>query len=137
VTARLVLHYLEDLTHTFRAVGESLRADGLFVFSVEHPVITSSDVAAQDAGLRLNWTVDNYFDTGPRITSWMGERVVKHHRTIEDYFAAVHAAGLVVEALREARPRREYFADEALFHRRKRIPLFLIMAARKPLRTDA
>jgi len=62
--------------------------------------------------------------------------VVKHHRTVEDYFAAVQAAGLVVEALREARPRRENFTDEALFNRRKRIPLFLVVAARKPPRTD-
>lgn len=137
ICARLVLHYLEDLTHTFQAVSKSLQNDGLFVFSVEHPVITSSDIAARDSGLRQNWIVDDYFNTGPRVTSWMGGRVVKHHRTVEDYFAAVQAAGLVVEALREARPRREHFADEALFNRRKRIPLFLVVAARKPPRTDA
>jgi SAM-dependent methyltransferase len=134
VCARLVLHYLEDLTHTFRAVSDSLRGDGAFVFSVEHPVITSSDIAAQDSGLRQNWTVDDYFSTGPRVTNWMGGRVVKHHRTVEDYFSAVQTAGMVVEALREARPRRENFTDEALFNRRKRIPLFLVVAARKPSR---
>ena len=137
VCARLVLHYLEDLTHVFQAVSESLRSDGLFVFSVEHPVITSSNIAEQDSGLRQNWTVDDYFNTGPRVTNWMGGSVVKHHRTVEDYFAAVQASGLVVEALREARPRREHFTDEALFNRRKRIPLFLVVAARKPPRTDA
>ena len=135
--ARLVLHYLEDLTHTFREVALSLKDDGLFVFSVEHPVITSSDLSSKESSLRQNWTVDDYFNTGPRITSWMGGSVVKHHRTVEDYFAAVQAAGLQIEALREARPRRENFADEALFSRRSRIPLFLIIAARKPRRTDA
>lgn len=136
-TARLVLHYVEDLTHTFREVALSIRDDGLFVFSVEHPVITSSDLSSRDSSSRQNWTVDDYFNTGPRITNWMGGSVVKHHRTVEDYFAAVQAAGLVVEALREARPRREHFSDEALFNRRKRIPLFLVIAARKPSRTDA
>ena len=137
VCARLVLHYLEDLTHTFRAVSESLRSDGLFVFSVEHPVITSSDIAAQDSGLRQNWTVDDYFNTGPRVTNWMGGKIVKHHRTVEDYFVAAQTSGLVVEGLREARPRREHFTDEALYNRRKRIPLFLVVAARKPPRADA
>jgi predicted TPR repeat methyltransferase len=132
VCARLVLHYLRDLTYTFKAVSESLRSNGLLVFSVEHPVITSSDLAAQQSSLRQTWTVDNYFNTGPRITDWMGASVVKHHRTVEDYFAAVQAAGLVVEALREARPSREHIKDEALFNRRNRIPLFLIIAARKP-----
>jgi SAM-dependent methyltransferase len=136
VCARLVLHYLQDLTHTFRAVSESLRSDGLFVFSVEHPVITSSDIAAQESGLRQSWTVDDYFNTGPRVTNWMGGKVVKHHRTVEDYFVAVQTAGLVVEVLREARPQREHFSDEELYNRRKRIPLFLIMAARKPPGAD-
>ena len=136
-TARLVLHYLEDLTHTFRQVASALKDNGLFVFSVEHPVITSSDLASKESGLKQNWTVDDYFNTGPRLTSWMGGVVVKHHRTVEDYFAAVKAAGLRVESLREARPRRENFRDEALFVRRSRIPLFLIIAARKPRPTDA
>jgi SAM-dependent methyltransferase len=137
VCARLVLHYLRDLTHPFKAVSESLRSNGLFVFSVEHPVITSSDIAAQDSGLRQTWTVDNYFNTGPRTTDWMGGSVVKHHRTVEDYFSAVQSAGLIVQALREARPRREHFMDESLFNRRNRIPLFLIIAARKPQPADA
>lgn len=137
VCSRLVLHYLQDLTHTFRAVSESLRGNGLFVFSVEHPVITSSDLSARESGLRQNWTVDDYFSTGPRVTNWMGGKVVKHHRTVEDYFVAVQAAGLVVEALREARPRREHFTDEELYNRRKRIPIFLILAARKPSLADA
>lgn len=130
--ARLVLHYLEDLTHTFAEVANALKDDGLFVFSVEHPVITSSDCSSKDTGLRQDWTVDNYFATGPRVTNWMGGPVIKHHRTIEDYFAAAQTAGLQVEALKEARPRRDKFSDEALFNRRCRIPLFLIVAARKP-----
>jgi hypothetical protein len=87
--------------------------------------------------LRQNWTVDDYFNTGPRVTNWMGRDVIKHHRTVEDYFCAVQSSGLVVEALREARPLRAHFTDEALYNRRKRIPLFLIMAARKQMPTDA
>jgi SAM-dependent methyltransferase len=137
VCARLVFHYLGDLTHTFRAVSDSLRSNGRFVFSIEHPVITSSDIASQESGLRQNWTVDDYFNTGPRITSWMGGKVIKHHRTVEDYFLAVQKAGLIVEGLREARPRREMFTDEELYQRRKRIPLFLVVAARKATRAGA
>jgi hypothetical protein len=38
----------------------------------------------------------------------------------------------VVESLREARPRRELFLREETYTRRRRIPLFLLMAARKP-----
>ncbi len=137
VSARLVLHYLVDVADVFRKVSRALRSDGLFVFSVEHPVITSSNLAANESGLRQNWIVDDYFDTGPRTTQWMGGDVVKHHRTVEDYFAAVQSAGLQVEALREAKPLAEHFTDEELFRRRCRIPLFLVIAARKPARADA
>ena len=56
----------------------------------------------------------------------------KYHRAVEDYFAALQRAGFVVEQLREARPRREHFQDTETYERRKRIPLFLILAALKP-----
>ena len=137
VSARLVLHYLADLKPLFGQVSRALKDDGVFVFSVEHPVITSSDLSATESGLRQNWIVDEYFNTGPRTTRWMGGNVVKHHRTVEDYFSAVQSAGLQVSALRESAPRAKHFADEELYLRRRRIPLFLIIAARKAVRADA
>jgi 2-polyprenyl-3-methyl-5-hydroxy-6-metoxy-1,4-benzoquinol methylase len=42
VTARLVLHYVEDLAPVLTNVVASLRTGGHFIFSVEHPVLTSS-----------------------------------------------------------------------------------------------
>src|SRR3954447_24355530 len=39
--ARLSLHYLDDLAPTFGHVYQALASGGRFVFSVEHPVITS------------------------------------------------------------------------------------------------
>jgi hypothetical protein len=76
--------------------------------------------------------VDDYFASGARETAWLGGTVRKYHRTIEDYFRALQDAGFVVEQLRESRPRREHFADEQTYQRRKRIPLFLFLAGRKP-----
>jgi SAM-dependent methyltransferase len=129
--SRLALHYVEDVARVISLVGKSLKPGGLFVFSVEHPVITSSSAAATESGLRQDWIVDDYFIEGPRITNWMGSRVVKYHRTVADYFAAVVRAGLHVESLRESKPERKEFVDEALFRRRQRIPLFLFIAARR------
>ncbi len=132
VLARLVLHYIDDIDRLFDQVWRTLRSGGLFVFSVEHPVITSSDRAWQGNGARQAWIVDDYFDSGRRVTRWMGEQVVKYHRTVEDYFGGLQTAGFVVEHLRESKPDRRWFADEATYQRRKRIPLFLCLAARKP-----
>ena len=75
--------------------------------------------------------MDNYFEAGQRITSWMGGQVIKYHRTVENYFVSLQRAGFFVESLREAEPQREWFQDEDTYQRRKRIPLFLIMAGRK------
>jgi hypothetical protein len=75
--------------------------------------------------------VDDYFASGQRVTSWLSGEVVKYHRTVEDHFAALTGAGFAVEALREAAPQPARFTDPAEYERRRRIPLFLILAARK------
>jgi SAM-dependent methyltransferase len=132
VISRLVLHYIKDVDSVFRQVYQTLTNKGRFVFSIEHPVITSCDRGWQGDGPRQDWLVDNYFDTGERITSWMGGQVIKYHRTVENYFVGLQHAGFVVESLREAEPQRECFnEDDETYERRKRIPLFLIMAAQK------
>lgn len=131
VVARLVLHYIEDVTIVFAKVYQTLIPGGQVVFSVEHPVITSCDRGWQEDGPRQDWIVDDYFTTGRRVTSWMGGQVVKYHRTVENYFADLKRAGFSVDAMREAEPQRERFADVGTYQRRRRIPLFLIMLGKK------
>ena len=110
----------------------ALVAGGRFVFSVEHPVITSCDRAWQGQGPRQDWIVDNYFDTGLRVTAWLGQQVVKYHHTVEDYFLGLQRAGFVIESVREACPQRTRFTREEAYRRRMRIPLFLFLAGKKP-----
>ncbi len=131
VISRLALHYVEDISAVFAKVFEALVENGRFVFSVEHPVITSSDAAWQKPGPRQHWIVDGYFDSGPRQTKWMGGEVIKYHRTVEDYFLALQGVGFVVNALRESRPKRAYFSDEANYQRRMRIPLMLFFGVER------
>jgi SAM-dependent methyltransferase len=130
--SRLAFHYLADVGPVLRGIHAALRPGGRLVFSTEHPVITCSNKALADDGMRQDWIVDDYFVPGRRVVSWLGAEVVMHHRTLEDWFAAVQGAGFVVSALRESKPRHEHFADATLFERRGRIPLFLFIAASKP-----
>ena len=129
VTSRLALHYVPEIETAFRKVYRALVDGGRFIFSIEHPVITSCDRARPGGGQRQDWIVDDYFETGPRRIHWMGGEVIKYHRTVEDYFAALRSAGFVVNAIRESRPQRSHFKDEATFERRKRIPLMLFFSA--------
>ncbi|MDZ8053196.1 MAG: class I SAM-dependent methyltransferase [Aulosira sp. ZfuVER01] len=132
VIARLSLHYVADLAPICTQIFHALAPEGRFVFSVEHPTITSCDQGWTSGTRRQDWVVDNYFKTGVRVTHWLGGTVQKYHRTVEDYFHLLNEAGLIVEDLREARPQREHFQDLQIYERRKRIPLFLMFAARKP-----
>ena len=129
VASRLALHYVAEIQPLFARIYQALVHGGRFIFSVEHPVITSCDRAWQHSGPRQDWIVDDYFETGPRQTRWMGGEVIKYHRTVEQYFLALRQAGFGVDALRESRPQRAWFRDAATFERRKRIPLMLFFAA--------
>lgn len=127
----LALHYVAELDAVFRGVHRALAAGGRFVFSVEHPVVTSR-ARGWRSPRRQDWIVDDYFVIGPRETSWLGGEVIRHHRTVEGYVAALQQAGFVFDRLRESEPRRERFGDAAEYERRKRIPLFLFLAGHKP-----
>lgn len=132
VVSRLTLHYIADLASVFAQIYRTLMPDGRFVFSVEHPVITSSDRGWTSGTPRQDWIVDDYFVTGERVTHWLDGEVRKYHRTVEDYFGGLQQAGFQIESLRESCPQRVQFADEQTYQRRRRIPLFLLLAARKP-----
>jgi SAM-dependent methyltransferase len=137
VTSRLALHYVQKIETIFTKVYQALIEGGRFVSSIEHPVITSCDRGWQTGDPRQDWIVDDYFETGPRLTTWMGGEVIKYHRTIEDYFAALCVAGFVVDALRESRPQRAQFRVAATYERRKRIPLMLFFSAHRPLMKES
>jgi SAM-dependent methyltransferase len=131
VISRLALHYVPDLSDTFRKVNQTLRPDGRFVFSMVHPVITSCDRSRQGGGQRQEWIVDDYFVQGSRCVYFMGEHVEQFHRTVEDIFIALQDAKFVVAGLRESNPNPENFTDQALYERRRRIPLFIFFSATK------
>lgn len=129
ITARLSLHYVADVGRIVKVAAQALAANGRFIFTVVHPVITSYD--NEPTGPRTNWTVDDYFDTGPRVRNWLGSTVTWYHRTIQDYVRAVTEAGLTLTALRECEPDPARFnghTDELA--RRRRVPLFLLLNAR-------
>ncbi len=131
VVSRLAFHYIQDLEKALSGIHRALRDSGRLIFSVEHPVITSSDQSRQRGGKRSSWIVDRYFESGRRETSWLGSRVTKYHRTVEDYFGLAQRAGLAVESLRESRPDPERIHDPTELERRRRIPLMLFLACRR------
>ena len=131
VTARMALHYVADLADALGRVHRSLHDGGRFVCTVVHPVITSHDNPRP--GPRSDWTVDRYFDDGPRQRQWFGKEVTWYHRTTEQYVRALAAAGFRLETLSECAPAPALLTDhpdELL--RRRRVPLILLLGGTKP-----
>lgn len=131
VISRLALHYVKDLDEAFRNIYKTLKADGRFVFSMMHPVMTCCDKSRENNEKRTSWIVDNYFLEAPRKVRLQNDYVTQYHRTLESIFIALQKAGFVFEELREGCPKAEKFEDKALLERRMRIPLFLILSVRK------
>ncbi|MCA0147213.1 methyltransferase domain-containing protein [Rossellomorea vietnamensis] len=131
VTSRFAIHYVSDINQLFQNINKTLKEDGRFVFSIQHPLTTSSFASKQTGDKRGNWIVDDYFHAGERREPWIDKVVVKYHRTIEQYFSALRQAGFTILDLREGTPKREHFSSEEEFVRRQRIPVVLAFSCVK------
>ncbi|UAL46030.1 methyltransferase domain-containing protein [Sutcliffiella horikoshii] len=131
VTSRFAIHYVSDINRLFQNVYQTLKEDGRFVFSIQHPLTTSSFASKEAGDKRGSWIVDDYFRDGERKEPWINQVVVKYHRTIEQYFTALRQAGFTIQDLREGTPKREHFSSEEEFVRRQRIPVVLAFACGK------
>ncbi len=128
VVSRMALHYINRLEPVLETVHRALPVGGKLVFSVVHPVITSHDMSGDDP--RTTWTVDNYFNRGPRERPWFGSTVTWYHRTIENYVRLVTELGFRLETVSECEPQPELLADYPdELARRRRVPLILVIAA--------
>ena len=132
VLSRLALHHVEHIDSVLESSHQWLADVGRLVFTVPHPVITSHDAREATIVQRTHWVVDNYFEAGARPQQWMGGKVIWFHRTIEEYVRALQVAGFRLSHLGECTPRPEYFPnDQTEYRRRRRIPLFLLLAGTK------
>lgn len=133
VLSSLALHYVERFDALCTRVARLLRRGGSFVFSVEHPVFTA--YGGQDwwygpDGERLHWPVDRYFSEGWREAVFLGEKVMKRHRTLTAYFHGLLAAGFEIRRVEEPRPDPALMDVPGMADELRR-PMMLLIAAQK------
>ena len=133
VLSSLALHYVESFEKVAQKVASYLVCGGDFVFSVEHPVFTaygSQDWIYADNGEILHFPVDNYYYEGPRQAIFLGEKVVKYHKTLTTYLDGLLQNGFSIKRVIEPQPPEEMWDQPGMKDEMRR-PMMLIIAARK------
>jgi SAM-dependent methyltransferase len=129
VLSRMALHYLADLDRLLTAVRRACRPGAQLVFSVEHPVVTSSYDGDWDGEVPRAWTVRDYYREGARSCPWLGARVRKYHRTFETYLALLAGNGFRLAGFSEGVPQPGAFTDQSVFRRRLDVPMYATFRA--------
>jgi SAM-dependent methyltransferase len=133
VVAFMSLHDIDDLDRAVQEIARVLAAGGRLCLAIVHPINSAGSFEgdAADAPFRIAKSYLARFDYSDRLER-DGLTMTFHsrHRPLADFFAALSAAGLVVETLREpAVP--DAAATSPAGRRWQRVPLFLHVLARR------
>lgn len=134
VISSLAFHYVESYAEVCRKIFNSIRENGSFVFSVEHPVFTAQgkqDWHYGPDGNPLYWPVDHYFTEGYRQAVFLGSEVVKYHRTLTTYLNVLTEIGFSLGRVVEPQPDPAMLDLPGMKDELRR-PMMLIIQAQKP-----
>src|SRR5262249_4244067 len=131
VVSSLVLHYVDDYAGLIRRIAGWLAAGGVLVYSIEHPIYTArlpgNGWGLDDAGRKVGWSLERYFDEGAREERWFVPGVRKVHRTVATLINGLVDAGLVVERVVEPNPSEAWLRDRPQFRDERHRPMFLLV----------
>ncbi len=133
VLSSLAFHYVRDFGPLIQRIAAWLRPGGDFVFSVEHPVFTAYGSQAwyyDQAGNILHFPVDRYYYEGQRDAVFLGEHVIKYHRTLTTYLDALLQNGFTLRRVVEPQPPEEMMDLPGMRDEMRR-PMMLLVAASK------
>lgn len=134
VVSSLAFHYIKSFDDIVKKVRECLSEGGAFVFSVEHPVFTSygtQDWYYDQEGNILHFPVDNYFTEGTRKANFLGEEVIKYHKTLTTYLNGLLKNGFNITEIVEPQPAEHLLHTVPGMEDELRRPMMLIVSAAK------
>ncbi len=133
VLSSLAFHYIKDFEPLVQNIAGWLKPGGNFVFSVEHPVFTaegSQDWYYDQDGKILHFPVDNYYYEGRREAVFLGEKVIKYHRTLTTYLNTLLQNGFSLEHVVEPQPPENMMDIDGMKDEMRR-PMMLLVSAVK------
>lgn len=134
VLSSLAFHYIESFVEIVKKINKTLKAGGKFVFSVEHPIFTaygSQEFYYDDKGSILHFPVDNYYYEGKRTANFLGEKVVKYHKTLTTYLNGLLVNGFKILSVVEPSPSQYLIDTIPGMKDEMRRPMMLIVLAEK------
>lgn len=134
VISSLAFHYIESFEKIVKKVSACLVPGGDFVFSMEHPVFTASgsqEWFCDETGKILHFPVDNYFFEGQREANFLGETVIKYHKTLTTYLNGLIQGGFELTGIVEPQPSEHLLQTVKGMKEELRRPMMLIISARK------
>lgn len=134
ILSSLTLHYIESFGTIAQQIYKWIIPGGSFVFSVEHPVFTAEggqDWVYDKNGEKTCWPVDRYFIEGKRNTTFLGEHVIKYHRTLTSYLNTLLKAGFKIKEVIEPQPEEEMLKEIPEMKEELRRPMMLLISAEK------
>ena len=134
IISSLAFHYVESLNTMYAMLYRILKSNGDLVFSVEHPIFTAygnQDWAYDEGGNRLHWPVDHYFSEGQREAMFLGQKVIKYHRTLTTYLHSLLTSGFSLRNVIEPLPPQEMMKTDPGMRDELRRPMMLLVSAHK------
>lgn len=136
VISSLAFHYTPDFHDICCRINQCLAADGCFVFSVEHPVFTSygtQDWFYDSSDDPVHWPVDHYFSEGKRDAVFLGEHIIKYHKTLTTYLNTLLQTGFAITGIVEPQPAPHLLDTVPEMKNELRRPMMLLVSAQKKI----
>lgn len=134
VISSLAFHYIESFERIVEKVSSCLIPNGEFVFSVEHPVFTangSQNWHYDEQGNIAHFPVDRYYFEGERTANFLGEAVIKYHKTLTTYLNGLIQGGFEITGVVEPQPAADLLLTVPGMKDELRRPMMLILSSRK------
>lgn len=144
---------IENYEDALSEVARVLKENGMFIFSIPHPcfervvkhgesIVDWSFAEETDTAdtKSLHLKIKQYFGIGKYETQWDMKRISKpfkttsFHRTLTEYFQALHANKLLVSRLVEPRPTLRAVSKYPSLKKRLKIPQSIVIEAIKMTR---
>lgn len=134
IISSLAFHYIKSFELISEKLFHILKHKGGLVFSVEHPVFTAfgnQDWIYDEKGNKIHWPVDNYFIEGSREATFLGQRIIKYHRTLTTYINSLINNGFTIKKVIEPLPSQEMLKENEALKEEFRRPMMLLISAYK------